>query len=441
MMKPETEQTGKDVKSQFKPIAEADLQTLAGTGSFGRGLKYFRSNYITDAILRGDTLYAQCYGSQAAAYRLSATLVRAAVDENMPTAAAKQAILIGGVPITAYACECEAGGFCKHLVALLLTWLNKPESIGVRAEFAVRLQAFSQEQLLKLCLKLLERQPDMEYLIDVVPPPVTPSSEAGSDASGGPAVSPLANARTVDVNAIRRRVQKAFQQGGRGYDEYYGRAERIAEELQPLMETGGEYAEAGQWANAQAIYETIALEAIEEYEDTDDEGDLSNLVNNCCDGLAGCLDAQAALPEAARLDANARHQLIQSLYKVWEYDRHMGGIGLANDAQEAIARNVTPTERAEVETWLQSGMKPGTDFSSNFNNGAYARFLVALKVHSGISDEEKLAEYRKHGLYTQITDLLLAMGRVDEAMQTALEETPTQMQLTAFAGKLLNHGR
>lgn len=71
------EPTGKDVKNQFKPIAEADLQTLAGTGSFGRGLKYFRSNYITDAILRGDTLYAQCYGSQAAAYRLSATLVRA----------------------------------------------------------------------------------------------------------------------------------------------------------------------------------------------------------------------------------------------------------------------------------------------------------------------------------------------------------------------------
>ncbi len=439
-MKPGQEQTGKDVKNQFTPITEVELEGFAGSGSYGRGLKYFRNGHISDAILRGDTLHAECEGSREAAYRLSATLARVGSSESAQAAEGKPFPLAGGPQVTSYNCECEAGGFCKHLVALLLTWINKPETVEVREEFAARLQALSHEQLLKLCAKLLERQPDMEYLIDVTPPSVAPVSKSPTDAAAGnvaPAisVSPLANTQTVDINAIRRKAQKSFRQAG-SYDDYYDSASRIAAELEPLVSTGDEYAQAGQWANAQAIYETVAEEALDGYEELEDEGELAGLINDCCEGLAKCLDAQAILPEAARLNSGARQKLIRSVYQIWEYDRQMGGIDLATGAVEAIARNVTPDERAEVENWLQRGMKSANDFSSNFNNAARARFIVTLKVHSGISDEEKLTEYSRLGLYAEVTELMLAMGRIDEAMQVALEKTPQPAQLTAFADRL-----
>ena len=433
-------QTGKDVKKQFKPITEAELEGLAGSGSYGRGLKYFRSGHISDAILRGDTLHAECEGSGEEPYRLSATLARAKLSETAQAAEGKPSPLANGAQITAYNCDCEAGGFCKHLVALLLTWINKPETVEVREAFAVRLQALSHEQLLKLCVKLLERQPDMEYLIDVAPPATAPVSEAptgvaASDSAQSVVVSPLANTQTVDINAVRRKAQKSFRQAG-SYDDYYDSAARIAAELEPLVGTGDEYAQAGQWANAQAIYETVAQEALDGYDELEDEGELAGLINDCCDGLINCLDAQATLPETARLNSGARQKLLQSLYALWEYDRQMGGIDLATGAVEAIARNVTPDERGEIENRLQNGMKSGSDFSSKFNNDARAHFIVSLKIHSGISDEEKLTEYSRLGLYSEVTQLLLAMGRVDEAMQVALEQTPEPAQLTAFADKL-----
>ena len=445
-------QNGADVKNEFVPFSEADAQSLAGSGPFGRGKTYFRSGHITEAVLRGDTLYGQCEGSQEEPYALTLTLVRAKSEpENAapePQTGHKRAAppyppTLPG--IAAYECDCEAGGFCKHLVAFALAWINAPVNFDVRPTFDALLQDHSREQLLALCLKLLARQPELEYLIDTVVPvvPVTAPAldSSAADAPATPAVSPLANTLTADPNALRRRAQKVFRSYENDYDDYddYGHSAEIAADLEPLVQAGDDYAEAGQWANAQAAYEVVALEIIGDYDEAGPDSELSAVAADCCDGLARCLDAQPALPESARLGTKMRHQLIETLYKVWEYDQTMGG-SMAEGVPQAIARNVTDAERALVETWLLAGMQEGTGFSTQYRKRARVNFLVELKAQSGISDEEKLEEYRRFGLYEEMTKLLLQMGRIEDAIQLALEQTATAPQLTEFANHLLALG-
>lgn len=444
------EQTGADVKNEFVLFSEAEVESLAGSGPFGRGRRYFRDGHITEAILRGDTLYAQCEGSQEEPYALMLTLVRVQSEQTnaQPELQTENKratpFSLPGVPgIAAYECECEAGGFCKHLVALALAWINAPVNFDTRPTFDALLQNHSREQLLALCLKLLARQPELEYLIDTVVSVAAPLPVSSTtDAAGAEAVSPLANTLTANLDALQRKAERAFRTRSHSYDDYDedDYSAEIAAELEPLVQTGNDYAAAGQWANAQAAFETVALEIVEEYEETEDAGQLAGLASDCCAGLARCLDAQTTLPETSRLNAKARHQLIATLYKVWECNLNMGGIGMADGAPEAIARGVNDTERAKVEAWLIAGMQGEAEGFGQYRKRARVQFLVALKAQSGISDEEKLEEYRKFGLYEEMTKLLLQMGRVEDAIRLALEQTPTAPQLTEFANRLLALG-
>lgn len=477
-MKMSSEEQAQDaagIKSSFLLINEAEIQSLAGSGSFGRGRAYFRDEHISDAILRGTILSADCEGSEEEPYDVTITLVRATdlQPDIAPTTYGlhgKKAgrIVDTGVPgIASYSCSCEASGFCKHLVALALTWIEAPETIDVRPEFATLLANHSREQLLALCIKLLQYQPDMEFLIDVVPavsPPVTLPPDGALEPSDAGAkkeqlVSPLANTLSVDVKTIVRKVQKAFRNHNNEYDEYgdYDTGDDVAAELEPVREMGDNYAEAGQWANAHAVYATLATEIIQADENEyDTENALSEMVGDCYIGLARCFESQTTLPESARLSADARKQLLETLLEIWEHDpsvnnyvnkieaseneANMEEYLLQRDPQAMIARNLTAEERVEVEAWVRNGMREGNSYGVQQRNRAGVDFLVALRIHSGMSDEEKIEEYRRYDLFEDMTKLLLQLGRIEDAINVAQDHLTHHVDLTNFADRLLRLG-
>lgn len=94
--------------TSFISLTHADIQRWVGSASFQKGMPYFSRGAIYDTRLQGQTLKAHCRGSQAASYTLQATLSPA------------------GIASTNCSCPVGAGGRCKHVAALLLTWVDAP---------------------------------------------------------------------------------------------------------------------------------------------------------------------------------------------------------------------------------------------------------------------------------------------------------------------------
>lgn len=404
-------QTGADRKSQFKPLSEADIQASTDDVSFRKGHDYYLNHAIVEPTLSESVLRAFYHGSSGSSYRVEVTLLPAG-DKS-----AHKLVSAG--------CSCPRGGFCKHLVALLLTWLHQPERFVVRSRLMGRLSEKSREELLALLEQLVQRQPDIEPMVELLIelPLAIPAQEKNRPGRG--------KERTVDPSTIESQVDSAFYNAGEGW----GAASRVAAELDRLCDIGKSFAEAGEWANAQVVYATIAEETVIQYEGLHDEGQVSWILGVCAAGLVACLNAQSTLPKREQVDAEEREELLTTLFDLWKFGYNYGGIGV--DVAGAIAGNGTAHERKRVEAWLREEMRPGQDSSSTWHNRSVVDFVVKLKQAEHSSDEDVLEEYRNAGLYKELTEKFLQLDRTNEALGVAQANLTEPRDVTWFAEELL----
>ncbi len=403
--------TGADVKRQFKPLSEADIEASSDDASFRKGYDDYFQHAIVEPTLSESVLRAFCHSSSGSPYRVEATLLPAG-DKST------HKVVYAG-------CSCPRGGFCKHLVALLLTWIHQPERFVVRSGLMARLDEKSREELLALLEQLVQRQPDIEPMVELLTelPLATPAQGKNRPGRG--------KERTLDPSTIQSQVDSAFYNAGEGW----GAASRVAAELERLYDIGKSFAEAGEWANAQVVYATVAEETIIQYEGLHDEGQLSWILGLCAAGLVACLNAQSTLPKREQLDAEDREELLTTLFDLWKFGYNYGGIGV--DVAGAIAGNGTAYERRRVEAWLREEMSPGQDSSSTWHNRSVVDFVVKLKQAEHASDEDVLAEYRNAGLYKELTEKYLQLGRENEALGVAQAHLTEPRDVTWFAEELL----
>jgi len=270
-----------------------------------------------------------------------------------------------------------------------------------------RLDEKSREELLALLEHLVQRQPDIEPMIELLVelPLVTPTQEKNRPGRG--------KERTVDPSTISSQVDSAFYNAGEGW----GAASRVSSDLEELCDIGKSFAEAGEWANAQVVYATLAEETIMQYEGLHDEGQVSWVMGQCAAGLIGCLTVQSTLPKREQLDAEDREELLSALFDLWKFGNNYGGIGV--DIAEAVAENGTMQERKRIEAWLREEMWPEQDSSSTWHNHGIVNFLVKLKEAEHASEEDMLEEYRHAGLYKELAEKYLQLGRENEALGVA----------------------
>ncbi|TMC27673.1 MAG: hypothetical protein E6J36_01075 [Chloroflexi bacterium] len=205
-----------------------------------------------------------------------------------------------------------------------------------------RLRKISREELLFLVEQLLERKPDIEPLIELlIELPFPDASQQGKTSGKG-------NNRTLNLSSIRKQLEAALYHAGRGWQS----VNLIATELNRLCGIGDDFADAGEWANAQAVYAAITGEAIARYEELEDECQIAEVIDDCTEGLAICLDTQRDLPEEERLSDASREELLSALFEIWKFGQDYGGVD--TDVVDTIASNVTNDERKMVEGWLQS---------------------------------------------------------------------------------------
>src|SRR6266702_4596702 len=139
--------------STIPTIREQDVRDLVGEGSFHRGEKYFRGDKIFDTRRAGMTLKAKCEGSRSTPYRVEVTFNDTGVAETD--------------------CSCPIGGYCKHVVALLLTWLSEPEEFIEQQDIDTILLQCDKDELITLIKQMLRREPDLEYLLTTISKPGT----------------------------------------------------------------------------------------------------------------------------------------------------------------------------------------------------------------------------------------------------------------------------
>jgi uncharacterized Zn finger protein len=215
-------------------LSEENIRARATAASWQRGVNYFESGAVFDAVWREGTFTAQVEGSAPEPYLVSVRL-----DEQ------------GNIQEAFCSCPYEGSGDCKHIVAALLFFLHRPEEVRARPSLRTLLEGQSRDQLLALLHFLVEQHPE---LIDAIEDFVTSSAEEKP---------PVA----VDVNRLQAQIRAKIVETGRYAYNAYARADDywtpVSEALDPAIEQAGALLDQGEPRTALLLLEAATLAWIE----------------------------------------------------------------------------------------------------------------------------------------------------------------------------------
>ena len=347
----------------FTPT-EAAIGAWVGDQSFSRGQSYYRQHAITNPRRQGDTLKAQCFGSAPQPYRVEVTL-----EKNQ---------IIGDY------CSCPIGGHCKHVAALLLTWLHDAEEFVTVEELNAVLGKRSKEELIALIVRMISRYPDLETLLEITLP--------GAAQTG----------KMLDPKLIQRQVNQVFH----GWDYEYGAGLAAAGQLAEIRALGDQYAATGEWRNAVVVYHTVAQGVLDHYE-YDDEGELGEVADECVSGLGEAL--------AAVTDPALREVILRYLFEIYHWDLKSGGYGVGDETPGLLVERTTPAEKEMLAQLTRSAMPTGNDWSAGWQRQALGAMLLELEADT-LDDETYLRICRETGLTYDLVDRLLTLNHIEETL-------------------------
>ncbi len=125
------------------PITEDDIRDLATEQSYERGEDYYYDHSVTGIQKRGGALIADVVGSSYEPYHVTVELID---DE------------IGDTSCT---CPYDWGGICKHIVAVLLSYLHQPKQVDERPSLQELLSNTGETDLREVLLDLLTSEPHL----------------------------------------------------------------------------------------------------------------------------------------------------------------------------------------------------------------------------------------------------------------------------------------
>jgi hypothetical protein len=373
-------------------ISENDVQTWVGTKSFQRGYRYFEDEAILNPRLRGQSLIAECQGSQPAPYRVE--------------------IRLGANGILGGSCSCPAGegGHCKHAAALLLTWLHEPDVFTEVPELENLLENRSKGELISLIQQMITRHPDLEQLLEL--------SALLSTAPGEP----------LSANLIAQQVRRAFSSAG---GEIAGDNAQIADNLQPILDLGEDLLDREDVANASVVYINL-IDTMLVYEDclyNDEGGDLGQVLAECEQGIEECLQATQ--------DPEIRRNLLNILFELFMWDLRAGGLGYADETPAILTGRSNEREKQEIAGWVQAELPDGGEWNEDYQRRTLGGLWLDL-MEEDLDDEFYLRICRETGRYQDLIRRLLTLKRSDEAVEAA--RALNDRNITAVADLFEEHG-
>ena len=391
------------------PISEALVRQNASAESFQRGEEYEHGGAVLSLVRRGDTLEADVEGSEPTPYR-----VRVELDP-------------GGVVRAECTCPYEWGGWCKHVVAALLTGLHRPDVIATRPPLDQMLAGLSRDQLAAIVQTLVTRVP---ALVDAVEARVAqfgqPKEATEMKESRPERPSP------IDARAIRREVRAAIHElDGMRASEAYGQVGGIATEVGQIAGRARVFLDGGDPSSALAVLDAVTAEYTDDWVDLDDsEGELGELFREL-----GALWAETIL--SADLASDGREKWKGKL-EAWAAEVDDYGVDDAfGAALAALAQGWDdPRVRAMLdETATPDGVGDADDLLDPI--------LVAARL-SVLERQQRSAEYlnlaRVTGQTRAYLTMLARLGRGDEAIAAGLSRLESAEDALAVARVLREGG-
>ncbi len=242
------------VNSDRVSLTEKQVRRLADDeGSYQRGIDYYENGAVCNPVRQGRELRGECRGSSRQSYR-----VRVVLNDR------------GGVAEAV--CTCPRGGFCKHLVALLLQYVHEPDAFEVVSSLDTVLARLGKEELIALIGDLVQREPALASVVELA---------AGA-----------ARGQSLDVAALRREVIRTLNQE---------EPSDIETDLRHILHTAERLAGQDDWLGAGAVYDAVLDGLTDSYEDElqgmDEDGEIACIARDCAEGLGKCLASGAVGPE------------------------------------------------------------------------------------------------------------------------------------------------
>lgn len=238
----------------FTWLSEDLIRQHATDTSYERGRAYYQSGAVRSVVKRGRHIHAEVEGSQIVPYQVDITF-----DES-------------GVTDARCTCPYDWGGWCKHIVATLLTCLHHPERVEERPTVAEMLADLDREALQTILIHLSEQYPDLADAIETEIERLRAYTESPHAEQSHPK-----RKTSVDGAAFRRRVVGILHSlDAMRPSEAYWHVNEVVNGISRLLSQAWEFIEAGDGNNALIILEAITDEYVKGWFNLDDsDGEAS----------------------------------------------------------------------------------------------------------------------------------------------------------------------
>lgn len=278
-------------------ITESMIRVGTTPESFRRGEEYYREGALSNTAIQGTLLSGECAGTYVPYYRVHVELDEAG---------------IAGVSCT---CLYEYGGYCKHIVALLLAYLYRPKSFAVRKTPADLLMDLDHSDLIAILTKLIQEQPDLYDRIEALTSVPSKSKK---------------KRKKVDIEVYRRHILDILHSlDGMRMSEAYWHVGGLSNQLREVQESASKFLDSGDAETALEILLVLLEESSRTIEYMDDsDGELGGFV-----GDMGTSLAEAIL--SMELSQVERDRLVRRLEKLIDYASNYGMEGNLDIAVQA----------------------------------------------------------------------------------------------------------
>jgi uncharacterized Zn finger protein len=342
-----------------------------------------------------------------------------------------------GLQSTDCSCPYDWGGYCKHIVAVLLAVTQSPDKVDVRASIDDLLSGLREDELYQVLLSLAEHHPglvdEIEGLIQIQGQ-LRASKPADVESGPKAVVVPRKRQTPLDPEPFRRQVWRILKSATR-YNRYedYGRIAEIVSNLGEILIQAWKFIESDDGENAILILEAVTEEYLEDWEMLDDhDGEASSFFEEL-----GSAWTEAIL--TAELTLEERQKWANKFTK-WqnEIDDYVPDYGF-DVAQAAATQGWNSPQLVRV-------LKNGEITRKGAWEGEvpwYADDLTIARLNV-LERQGRIQEYLYLAEAEGQTELHLTMlaksGRTAEATESGLKSAATSSEVLALAKALQEQG-
>ena len=389
-------------------LTEAMIQQRIDARSFQRGKEYFSNGNVLEVAQRGSLLFGQVRGSEYDPYD-----VKVMLEEGM---------------IKSTKCSCPVGDNCKHVAALLLSYVHHHEEVIQRPTWEKISADLSAEEMRTILSQLAQKHPQfIDWFEEEENHFRLLQSKTNSPSKVKPTLPP------VDPVAIAKKVKNKMRQYH--FNEYGGSNDYT--DLIEIADSANDYLAQDDVENAWIILSEIADQTIPDAIEMDHYGD----------GAGELVDVLAELFTELSLRATAvpykQKKVWVSKLNEWQkiIDNYLDTVGISTAAyalkvgwRAPILQQVFGSEHPLLSA--DSDDKYDDKYKENYHQPLLNRIYLQLLNSRG--EIELYQQLAKAVDYVAYLESLLQGGELQKAVEES-EQLQVPADLLIFAQTLSNH--